>query len=147
MSRRILLTHNKKVIESPSVWSFWDYVSPGGNNLIEEWRIGLSEESRELFDDLLKNIRNTSNHLNWIGFKGFVKRKRDRVWELQFFSDGRQHRVLGDFAEGRRALLLIGCYHKSKVYTPQDALDQAFKRKALAASGEASYHAREIRTD
>jgi transcriptional regulator with XRE-family HTH domain len=132
MPGRDLLTYNKEVIESPRVWTFWDYVSPGGNNMIEEWRVrDLSDEGKLMFSKLLKNIRNTENHLNWIGLKRFIKRNRDRVWELEFFADGRQYRVLGDFAGEKRAVLLIGCYHKQKVYTPSDALDQAFKRSQL----------------
>ncbi len=100
-----------------------------------------------MFSKLLKNIRNTEDHRNWIGFKRFIKRKRDRVWELQFFADGRQYRVLGDFAGEKQAVLLIGCYHKGRVYTPPDSIDQAFKRKGFLKNGTATHYAREIPTD
>jgi hypothetical protein len=145
MSRRILLTDNKKVIESPSVWTFWDYVSPGGNNMIEEWVVqDLSDEGRLMFSKLLNNIRKTENHLNWMGFRRFIKLHKDRVWELEFSSDGRKYRVLGDFAGEKQAVLLMGCYHKGGNYTPADAINQAFKRKGLSENGTASFEERRI---
>ena len=135
------------MIESSRVWTFWDYVSPSGNNMIEEWRVrDLSDEGKLMFSKLLKNIRNTENHLNWVGFRKFIRLGKDKVWELEFFSDGRQYRVLGDFAGEKRAVLLIGCYHKGRVYTPADALDQALRRKGFLKNGTATCCVRRIST-
>lgn len=143
-----MLTYNKKVIVCFKGWIFWDYVSPAGNNMIEEWIAkDLLDDGRLMFNKLIKNIRNTENHLNWIGFRRFIKKGKERVWELEFFADGRQNRVLGDFAGEKQAVLLIGCCHKGRVYTPADAIDQAFKRKGLLRNGTAEHSERNISTD
>ncbi len=148
MSRKILLTYNKEVIRFSDAWTFWDYVSPGGNNMIEKWRThDLSDEGRLMFSKLLKNIRRTDNHLDWLGFRRFIKRHANKIWELEFSSDGRQYRVFGDFAGEKQAVLLMGCYHKGRVYTPTDAIDQAFKRKELLKNGTATHEERKISTD
>lgn len=145
MSRRKSLTHNKEVIRWTGAWTFWDYVSPSGNNMIEGWRLqDLSDDGRLIFDKLLKNIRRTENHLNWLGFRRFIKLHKDKVWELEFSSDGRAYRVLGDFAGEKQAVLLIGCYHKGRNYTPADAINQAFERKRLLKNGTASHDERKI---
>jgi phage-related protein len=126
-------------------WKFWDYVSLGGNNMIEEWRQqDLSDGARFLFDKLIKNIQKTENHLNWLGFRKFIKRNKDKVWELGFSSDGRAYRVLGDFCGEKQAVLLIGCYHKEGNYTPPDSIELAFTRKALLKNGTATHEERKI---
>jgi phage-related protein len=126
-------------------WTFWDYVSPAGNNMIEQWRLrDLSDEGRLIFDKLIKNIRKTENHLNWLGFRRFIKLHKDGVWELEFSCDGRKYRVLGDFWGEKQAVLLIGCYHKGGNYTPTDAINQAFERKGLLKNGTASHEERRI---
>ena len=142
------MTHNKKVILFFKGWTFWDYVSPAGNNMIEEWiEKDLLDDGRLMFDKLLKNIRNTANHLNWIGFKRFIKRGREKVWELEFFADGRQYRLLGDFVGEKQAVFILGCYHKQGIYTPADAIDQAFKRKRLLKDGTATHFERKVSID
>jgi len=143
------LTYNKKMIESPSsgIWKFWDYVSPNGNNLIEEWRQGLSDTGRFMFDNLLKNNRKTEKPLEWIGFKRFIKGQgeRERLWELHFYSDKRQYRMIGAFGPGRKeAALLLGCYHKQRAYSPPDAIETAFRRKRDLWEGIATFHERTI---
>jgi hypothetical protein len=111
--------------------------------MIEEWRQQeLSIEAGLTFEKLIKDIRKTENHLNWMGFRRFIKRHKDSIWELGFPGDGRAYRVLGDFCGSKQAVLLIGCYHKDKVYTPADAIDQAFKRKGLLKNGTATHQER-----
>ena len=133
------------------VWRFWDFVYTNNSNPIEDWyRDDLSDEARFVFDNLLKNICQVENHLEWGCFRGFMKGKlkEQRVWELGFRSDGRQYRVLGIFGPQRRnATLLVGCYHKQKVYTPPDALNQAYTRCNALSEGRATYHERKIRID
>ena len=142
------MTHNKKVISSIKSWTFWDYVSAAGNNMIEEWlEKDLLDEGRLVFYKLVKNIRNTESHLNWIGLKRFIKKGTERVWELEFFADGRQYRLLGEFAGEKQAVFLIGCYHKQRRYTPTDAIDQAFERKRLLKDGKATKCERKVPID
>jgi hypothetical protein len=140
-----VLTHKKKVIQLFTGWKFWDYVSPAGNNKIQEWiENDLLDDGRLMFDKLVKNIRNTENHLNWVGWRRFIKRGKEKVWELGFFADGRQYRILGDFVGGKEAVFIIGYYHKQRVSTPTDAIDEAFKRKGLLKNGTATHDARAV---
>lgn len=143
------MTYNKEMIKSFLGWKFWDYVSPAGNNMIEQWlQNEVPEEGRITFYKLLKNIRNTENHLDWIGLrKKPFKREGGIVWELGFKAEGRQYRVLGDFCGEKEAVFLIGCYHKQQRYYPADAIDQAFKRKGELKNGTASHHERKVPTD
>ena len=147
------MTHNKKVIVFPlrTLWSFWDFSFSKESNPIEDWYLSkLSEEAKFRFDALLKVNRKTDSHLNWVGFKRFLKGKlkREKIWELEFYADKRQYRILGKFGEKRKQIiLLIGCYHKGSVYDPSDALDQAYKRARMLAEGEAVLCEREIKDD
>ena len=129
-----MLTYNKKVIEFdfPGVWSFWDFQYPNNTDPVEDWYQELSEEAQFHFDGLLKDIHKTANPIHWVGFRRFLKGKsqQERIWELEFKADKRQYRVLGCFGNARKqAILLVGCYHKQRVYTPPDALDLAYKRR------------------
>lgn len=147
------MTYNKKVIVlsvSGGPWRLFDYVSPGGNNLIEEWLRNESDDTQLAFQALLKNIGKTEKHTEWAGWRGFLRGKpgREGIWELGFKSDGRQYRVFGCFwRERKEATLLVGCYHKGKVYHPADALDSSIKRIRKLRSGEAIRNERKIRTD
>ena len=147
------MTYNKKVIYFPvkvEEWSFWDFVFSSDSNPVEEWRAALSDEGKLYFNSVLKNIRNIENPIHWTPLKRFLKGKyaKYRIWELEFKADGRQYRVLGNFGKERKqAVLLAGCYHKTRVYTPPDALDSAFNRARLLTEGRAKFRERKIRTD
>ncbi len=137
-----MLTNHKKVILFPLAvqdqWTFWDFQYSKDSNPIEDWCESLSEEASSAFDTLLRVLRTTDSHLQWLGFKGFLrgKLKQERIWELEFRANKRQYRVLGKFGQIRkRAVILVGCYHKGRVYTPADALGQAYKRAKLLAEG------------
>lgn len=133
------------------VWKFWDFVYTNDSNPIEDWyQADLSDESRFDFDNLLKNICQIENHLEWGCFKRMMKGKlrEQRIWELEFRSDGRQYRLLSIFGSMRRSVVLLaGCYHKQKIYTPADALNTAYIRSKALSEGRASYHERKIRID
>ncbi len=155
MSREKVLTYNKKVIESDSrVWSFVDFVYPidsnptNDSNPIEDWYSGLSEEAQDDFDGLLRDAHKTESHLNWIGWKRFLKgaARPERIWELQFVADNRQYRILGKFGSVRKqAILLCGCYHKQGNYTPTDAIETACKRSKALKNGDGRLHERQIK--
>ncbi len=125
-------------------------MSPAGNNLIQEWVNSLSEDAELMFNALLKNIRRTENHLHWVPFRRFLqgRSKEERICELGFRADRRQYRVLVSFGPGRKEVtLLMGCYHKQRVYTPRDAVDEARKRSKALAEGRATRHERQVRDD
>lgn len=140
--------HKKMILlKRPTSWTFCDYVA-GESNPIEEWYLELSEGAQDLFDDLIKNISKIENPLEW-GTRGFLqgKYKRERIWELGFVSDGRQYRILGIFDGPKRAIILIGCYHKGRVYTPANALDTAYERAKNLRLKKAGTHERKIKTN
>jgi hypothetical protein len=149
------LTYNKKVIELPwegRFWRFWDYVSPspGARNLIQDWVDSLSDEAELTFHAVLKNISKVDNHLEWTASRGFLEGagKGERIWELGFRADKRAYRVLAAFGPGRKEVtLLMGCYHKQRVYTPKNAINEAVKRSRALAAGRATRHERQIRDD
>ena len=133
------------------LWRFWDFGYTDNSNPIEDWyQNDLSDESKFDFDNLLKNICQIESHLEWGCFRGIMKGelRSQRIWELGFVSDGRQYRLLGKFTEARRnVVILVGCYHKQKVYTPTDALHTACIRSKALSEGRATYHERKIRID
>jgi hypothetical protein len=134
------LTNHIKVISfpSPAQWIFRDFVDSGVNR-IQDWYEGLSEEAQDQFDSLLKNTSKIPNHLQWGGFK-FLKgeAKKERLWQLDFFADDKQFRVIGVFGLGQKqAALILGCYHKGPVYTPRDAIETACKRAKALREGKA----------
>ena len=149
------MQHHKKVIQfpAPPIWTFWDFIYPNGSNPIKDWYsggdYGLSDEGRYMFDALLKNMRRTENHLNWGGFRGFLKgaAKSERIWEIGFQAEGKQYRVFSVFGGRKQVILLVGCYHKQRVYTPADAIETAIKRSKLLAEKGATINERPIRDD
>ncbi|MEX5218993.1 MAG: type II toxin-antitoxin system RelE/ParE family toxin [Nitrospiraceae bacterium] len=143
--------HTKVILFRPvnpgQRWTFWDYCF-GESNLFDDWYQNLSEEARDTFDGLLKNLSKTANHLDW-GIKRFLegKYKQQRIWEIGFIADGRQNRILGIFAGEKQVVLLMGCYHKQRVYTPHNALDTAYDRAKTFQAGKATLYERKIKTD
>lgn len=126
-------------------WSFADYVEQG-QNAIEKWYSKeLSDDAQFMFDNLLKNTAKIESQLQWGGFKYLQgEPKKHGIWQLDFFADGRQYRILGVFERGHRAVLLLGCYHKGKVYTPQNALETACRRAKKLKDKKASTVERQI---
>lgn len=129
------MQYHTKVIPFPvsPAWSFYDLIE-GGANRIEAWyQEELSQDGKDSFDALLKNTGKIENHLQWGGFK-FLKgeARAERIWQLDFRADKRQYRLLGVFAPGKKAILVLGCFHKGNVYAPPNAIESACKRaKAL----------------
>jgi hypothetical protein len=56
--------------------------------------------------------------------------------------------VLGVFGQGRKkAVLILGCYHKGDFYTPGEALETARKRAKTLREGKAELYERKIKSD
>jgi hypothetical protein len=129
-------------------WTFNDYVQ-SGQNPIEKWyEDDLTDVGRFAFDALLKNTAKTESHMQWGGFqlmKG--EAKKQKVWELKFFADDKQYRVFGIFDGAKTVILLVGCYHKGKIYSPANAIETAVNRAKALRDGKASYIGRKIKTD
>jgi len=148
---KIGLTHNKKVIilkPSPSpTWTFFDFAYLSGGTPISDWYNGLSERGQNIVNGLLKANHKIQNPMNWMGFRKYLKGQQKGIWELGFYAEDRQYRLLGVFNGEKRAVFLMGCYHKSGNYTPPDAMYTALKRKNLLAKGECTLHERPIKFD
>jgi hypothetical protein len=130
----------------PTQWTFWDYFVET-NNPIEAWHQSLSYDARYLFDNILKDISKTEIPIQWGGWRGFLQGqlKSERIWELGFRADKRQYRIFGKFGnQNKQVVLLMGCYHKGRNYTPTAALDTAYKRAVELREGKASLHERKI---
>jgi hypothetical protein len=133
--------NHKNVIPFPSgrdtLWRVFDWTNCGSNP-IEEWRAGLSDLGKEMFDGLLKGNRKIENPTNWVGFKRFMKGNLapEKIFEFKFFADGKQYRVLCKCGDQRKHLIIVmGCYHKDS-YMPKDALETAVKRsRAIGRRG------------
>jgi len=146
------LTNHKKVIifqGLPLLWSFWDFVYLSGKNPIEDWYNNeISDRARFSFDALLKLHQNIQNYLEWPGaekqMRGMLK--GHQVWQWRIAGE-LQYRMLGAFHGSKRAVFLMGYYHKGDNYTPPDTLETALKRKKLLDRGECELAERKIKTN
>ena len=148
------MTHKKKVILSnqpPAKWRYWDFVYLNGSNPIEEWYQALPEDIQDTFDALLKNNQKTKHPLQWTGFRKYLHGgdlQKYGVWEMEFKGeDGLAHRLLGIFDGEKKAVFLVGCYHKGGNYTPSEALETAATRASLLAQKKAKTIERHVKTD
>lgn len=145
------MTHHKKVIPfekpKPEPWRFFDFTYSNATNPIQNWYDGLSDYAQQLLNGMLKNNQKSDLPMHWTGFRKQLK-DMNGIWELGFKSDGVQYRLLGMFDGAKRAVFLIGCYHKGGNYTPTDTLNTAKIRKALWEAGNCiKNNERQIETD
>jgi len=118
------------------------------------WTTGLSANFSEAAQFALISALKDAQKLKTLEigmFKRHLKGKyrQRRIWELWFdCGDKREYRLLGIFGpERKQVTFLIGCYHKGRNYTPDDALDSAFKRAGDLTDGKATTYERKIPTD
>ena len=143
-------SHNKNVILFPSTekWTFLDYVDCEEENVIEKWLESQSSQAKYAFNKLLKQNAKVRNHLEWGGYRHKLKGKEYRkIFELEFSSDGRANRIMCVFDGVKRVVLLCGCYHKDKNWTPSNALELTLKRSLRVENGTAKFAIRTIRYD
>ena len=130
-------------------WEFLDFTAYG-NNPIEDWVNGLSDYAESLFWSLLKVNKKIPIPNHWTQLRYLEgAAKEHRLWELRFTADGKAFRIIGLFSVEvrKRALLLLGCYHKQKIYEPPDAINTAIKRKKMLENDEAIAIERKIPTN
>lgn len=106
------------------------YVSPAENNQIAVWYAGLSKQEQSDADEFIKTLRKMRR---WRGPD--YRRLDDGIGELRWKSENKQQRLLGFFQDGVW-YALIGCKHKQQIYTPQNCLDTAKKRKRQIQNNE-----------
>ena len=124
-------------------WRFFDYCSPAGNNLIEDWRVALSGNARADFDVVLKELSILHDwHNNSKSFKSLGK---NGLCEIRFKCDGVQYRPAGFFGpESKSFSIYVGCHKKGKIYDPPDAFTRALRRKSQLDRGQGSLKERVI---
>jgi phage-related protein len=124
-------------------WQFMDYISPQGRNVIEDWYKGLLAQEQSDFRALIRILAKTQQ---WQepAFKR-LRGKYQGMGEIRFTSERKAHRVIGFvWPKPRQFTMLIGCFHKQRVYTPTNALDTALQRKKFLEQGQGSIHERKI---
>lgn len=127
------------------LWTFRDLVV-GSKNVIEDW---LKKEPIAVtlqMGTLLKDCSKVLQHSHWGHFKHLKGGPRsEKIWEIGFTSEKRQYRLFGIFTgKSKEAILLLGCYHKERKYTPTDAFEIAMYRARLWREGKAGTHERPI---
>jgi hypothetical protein len=151
-----VLTNHKKVIALPrpegEYWRFYGIRYPNGTQPLDDWFLhDLSEAAQFALIDALKDARKIDNPTNWMCFKRYLKGRLQeyKVLELRFScGDNREYRLLGVVgSERKQAVFLMGCYHKSRVYTPPEALNTAFKRARDLHQKKVTLYERKIRLD
>lgn len=143
----MLVKSYKSDMVNPAIyWRVCDFIQ--GRNPIEDWRAkDLSENGRFAFNAMLKNIVKVENHLEWGARDLKGAPKKENILELKFIADKRQYRVAFIFQPGREVILLIGFYHKQKVYYPPNAIDTARTRASAFRSNKAGKIDRAIQFD
>jgi hypothetical protein len=124
-------------------------VDGNGSNPIEKWLAEQSDEVRMTFNAVLKEARKRRSYTDWPCFRHKMEGKAgaEGVHELGFKAQGRQYRLLTKFDGIQQAVILCGCYHKMKQWTPRDAPETAAKRARALAQGKAGRRERTIQDD
>jgi hypothetical protein len=120
-----------------------------GKTPISDWYDNeLSYRGQLSFDALIKNNQKIENHLQWIGVEKQMqgKLKGHQIWQWKISGEV-QYRMLGVFGGLKRAVFLMGYFHKGGVYTPPDALDSALSRAKLFKQGGCKLEERQAKSD
>ena len=133
----------------PALWTFYDFGYLGGRTPIFDWYENeISDRARLSFDALVKNNQKIPNQLEWSSvdkqMQGILK--GHQVWQWRIPGE-LQYRMLGVFHGLKKAVFLMGCYHKGRKYTPTDALGTTLERKKLLEKGDCKLHERPIKLD
>jgi len=129
-------------------WRLEQYVSPWPNQrtAIEDWRKRLEPVAKSDFDTFLKNMAKRAEW-HYPDIDGLRGKKYRGLSELRWISGNVQHRVIGYTLSDHHYLMLIGCTHKQRRYTPTSCLDSAAERRKRVERGEACYSEYPLITD
>jgi hypothetical protein len=126
-----------------AIWQFMDYISPQGRNLIADWYARLLRQEQSDFMVLIRILANTRQWPR--GAYRPLGKQYSGLGELRFTSERKEHRVIGCFGPAAgQFTMLVGCFHKQRVYTPANALDTAIQRRRFLERGEGSVRERKI---
>ena len=128
-------------------WSFKDYWTEDGHNLIQQWYEDQDDEVQAAFDGTLLRLRAVDD---WLDRKvkefDLLSRQHEGLGELRFYvwedhpDTGKQFirrfRPAGIWRpEKREFILLLGCEKAHGSYIPHDAFDLALRHKTLLEQG------------
>lgn len=124
-------------------WSFKDYWTEDGRNLIQEWYEDQGEEVQAAFDGTLLRLRTVDD---WLDRKvkefDLLRKQHNGLGELRFCVWGnhpgtgklfrRRFRPAGIWRPKKREfILLLGCEKRDGNYIPHGAFDLALQYKRL----------------
>ena len=119
-------------------WKLNQYVSPSGRKSIDDRRkdlpVGAPRADMDVF------LKFMVKALEW-EYPDIDSLKGDRfagLTELRWKSGRVPHRIFGYKTGDFEYLMLIGCTHNGKKYSPVDAMETARTRKIQIENGEAS---------
>ena len=124
----------------PYKWRLEQYSSPPPNDrlAIENWRKGMRPNNKSDFDTFIKNMAKQAEW-HYPAIDALKGKKYRGLSELRWISGDVQHRIIGYTLSDHRFLMLIGCTHKQRRYTPTSCLDSAVDRRKSIERGEARY--------
>ena len=119
---------------------------PNQRKAIEDWRRGMQPQAKSDFDTFLKNMAK-QGEWHYPAIDGLKGKKYKGLSELRWISGNVQHRIIGYTLADHRYVMLIGCTHKQRRYTPTSCLDSAVERRKSIERGEATYSEYSLVTD
>lgn len=116
-------------------WQFLTYVSSTGRRDVQKTIDRLSTQAEERFLAELRWLFETPIG-EWHEPRAKKLRGYDDLYEMRFVADKKQIRPIGYFGPSpNQFTILIWASHKQNVYTPQDALDSAERRRKEIRGG------------
>ncbi len=129
---------------SMKFWRFYDYCSPAGNNLIEEWYADQGAEVQAVFDATLNNLAGLRSWHDRSDFS-MLHGRHAGLGEIRFKVANVQYRPVGFFGQERNTFVLLICASKKqRIYKPPDAFDLAVTRKKLLDQNAARFEERDL---
>jgi hypothetical protein len=131
-----------------ALWRFFDYISEGAHNLMEEWYEAQGPDVQAQFDATLLILRATADweDENVQEFKPLTK-EHAGLGEVRFhinaFAPGatrphrRRFRPVGIWptAVHKEFILLLGCEKRGRQFIPHDAFGMALTHKTMLEQG------------
>ena len=110
-------------------WKLFQYQSWSERKAIDDWRkdlpVGLP---RADLDNFLKMVAK-KDKWEWPDFRWLTGKKYQGLGELRWTSGNVPHRIIGYFRADHEYVMLLGCTHNKKKYSPPDALETAVRRQ------------------
>jgi len=120
-----------------AIWKPLQYVSSSDRHSIDDWRKGLPLGPPRVYLDRFLSTMVQRERWEWPELR-LLRGHLAGLSELRWTCDSVPYRIIGYKTREYEYLMLIGCTHNKKKYTPSDALDTAHRRREAIRKGEAS---------